>query len=155
MKYNYLTEVVKGVKVSDFFAYNLSRRTNLFWDAAQITLKDKLFEQLESRLKELSQFYDDSSWVLADFSVCQDHQEGADERASMFDVLIQESQIGIINQVLTIILKNDATGNFSQCLLRYLSDLACIGVDIKPIVESHIAWFQVKAEYQNERVTNG
>ena len=131
---------MKGVKGSDFFAYNLSRRTSLFWDAAQITLKDKLFEQLERRLKDLSPFNEDSSWVLADFSVCQD-QEMAEEQTTLLDVLIQESQIGLINQILAIILKNDATGNFSQSLLRYLSDLASIGVDIKPIVESHIAWF--------------
>jgi hypothetical protein len=78
--------------------------------------------------------------MLADFSVCQD-QEMAEEQTTVLDVLIQENQIGLINQILAIILKNDATGHFSQCLLRYLSDLACIGVDIKPIVESHIAWF--------------
>lgn len=138
MKYNYLTEVVKHLKVEDFFAYNLSRRSSLFLDAAQISLKDKVFEQLERRWNELSQFHYDSSWVLADYSLSHGHQE---RQATLLDVLIQESQIGLINQILSMMLKNDATGSFSQRLLSYLSELAGIGVDIKPIIESHIAWF--------------
>lgn len=124
--------------MQDFFAYNLSRRTSLFLDAARISLKDKVFEQLERRWKELSQFHYDSSWILADYSLCQGQQV---RQATLLDVLIQESQIGLINQILSMMLKNDATGSFSQRLLSYLSDLAGIGVDIKPIVESHIAWF--------------